>query len=95
MIGDFLGRLFRGQGGTSGEKVVASETYQGFQIRAAPVGEAGGWRVAGHISKTVDGEEKTHRFVRADTCSDAESAASMTLRKAKQLIDERGDKLFD
>jgi hypothetical protein len=74
---------------------VASETYEGFEIRAAPVNEPGGWRVSGVISKTIEGEEKTHRFVRADTCSDAESAASMTLRKARQLIDERGDRLFD
>lgn len=74
---------------------MASETYEGFEIRAAPVSEPGGWRVSGVISKTVDGEEKSHRFVRADTCGDAEGAASMTLRKAKQLIDERGDKLFD
>lgn len=95
MIGEFLGRLFRGSGDASGGDVMASETYEGFEIRAAPVKEPAGWRVSGFISKTVAGEEKTHQFVRADTCSDADSAASMTLRKARQLIDERGDRLFD
>lgn len=95
MIGKIFGRLFGAPGGSSGGDVLSSETYEGFEIQAAPVNEGSGWRVSGTISKTVEGEEKTHRFVRADTCSDAESAASMTLRKAKQLIDERGDGLFD
>lgn len=95
MIGKFLGRLFGGSDGSAGGGVLASESYQGFEIQAAPVSEANGWRVAGVISKTVDGEEKSHQFVRADTCADADSAASMTVRKAKQLIDERGDDIFD
>lgn len=98
MIGKFLGRLLGGSDGSeeSGEGgVVASETYEDFEIHAAPVHEANGWRVAGVISKTVDGEEKSHQFVRADTCADAGSAASMTIRKAKQLIDERGGDIFD
>ena len=94
MIGKFLGRLFGGSDGSSGGEVMASETYEGFEIRAAPISEANGWRVSGTISKTIDGDEKTHQFVRADTCSDADSAAAMTLRKAKQLIDERGDAIF-
>lgn len=95
MIGEFLGKLFGGSEKTSGGGVVASETYQDFQIHASPVHEANGWRVTGVIVKTVDGEEKSHRFIRADTCADVDSAAAMTLRKAKQLIDERGDRLFD
>jgi hypothetical protein len=95
MITKFLGRLFGAPDGSAGGKVVASETYNGFDIKAAPVNEAGGWRISGTISRTVDGVEKTHRFVRAETCGDAESAAAMTLRKAKQFIDERGDRVFD
>jgi len=95
MIGRFLGRLFGGSGESQGGSVLASESYEGFEIRAAPVHEANGWRVTGVITKVVNGEEKSHQFVRADTCADADSAASMTVRKAKQLIDERGDAIFD
>jgi hypothetical protein len=99
MIGRFLGRLFGGSGEpgeSAGGRVLASESYQGFDIEAAPVNEGGGWRVSGVISRTLeDGDVKTHQFVRADTCPDAESAAAMTVRKAKQLIDERGDAVFD
>lgn len=95
MIGRFLGRLFGGRGGSSGGAVVTTEAYSGFEIRAAPVKEANGWRVTGVIVRTVDGVEKSHQFIRADTCADAESAATMTLRKAKQLIDERGERIFE
>lgn len=99
MIGKFLGKLLGqpsdGKGESSSGDVVASEMYKDFQIHAAPVNEANGWRVTGVIVKTLDGVEKTHRFIRADTCADLESAASVTVRKAKQLIDERGDRLFD
>lgn len=96
MISKFFGRIFGSPAGpAAGGKVVASETYNGFEIKAVPVNEAGGWRIAGTISKSIDDIEKTHSFVRADTCGDADSAAEMTLRKAKQFIDERGDRVFD
>lgn len=95
MIGRFLGRLFSGSNGASGGEAGASEVYLGFDIQATPVKEANGWRVSGVISKSVDGAEKTHRFERADTCMDADSASTMTLRKARQLIDERGEAIFD
>ena len=95
MISKFIGRLFGTQDTSVGGKALASEHYKGFEITAAPVNESNGWRIAGTISKTIDGTEKTHQFVRADTCGDVESAAAMTLRKAKQFIDERGERVFD
>jgi len=94
MIGKLLGRMFGASGDGSGGSTLASEHYAGFDIEAAPVQEANGWRVSGTISRTIDGERHTHQFVRADTCGDADSAASMTLRKARQLIDERGEAIF-
>jgi len=95
MIGRFMERLFGGSNGASGGHAGASEEYLGFDIQATPVNEANGWRVSGIISKSVDGVDKTYRFERADTCMDADSASEMTLRKARQLIDERGETLFD
>lgn len=98
MISKFLGRLLGGASdlqSASAGKVIASERYEGFDIQAAPVNEGRGWRVSGVISRTIDGEQRTHQFVRADTCGDPESAAAMTLRKARQLIEERGADLFD
>lgn len=72
-----------------------AEEYAGFTIVPAPRKEGGSYRISGRISKTVDGQERTHEFVRADTISELEDARSATLAKARQLIDEQGTRLFD
>ncbi len=97
MIEKFVKRLFSsGKEGTKAEaKVVSSAHYNEFEIRAAPVKDSNGWRVTGTVVKEIDGTLKEHHFVRADACPDVESAAALTLRKARQLIDEQGDRIFD
>lgn len=96
MIEKFVKRLFSGKDSSSKEpKVVSSASYNDFEIRAAPVKDSNGWRVTGTVVKEIDGVLKEHYFVRADSCPDAESAAALTLRKARQLIDEQGDRIFD
>jgi len=57
-------------------------------------GTGGQYRLAGTISKEVDGEIKTHKLIRADMFSDRDEAVSFTVRKAKQVIGEQGDRLF-
>lgn len=86
-------RLF---GGGSGETASAAEpeTYNGFRIFAEPVKEGGQYRLCGRIEKEVDGELKTHSFIRADTFGAEEQAVEMAVFKAKQLIDQMGDRLF-
>ena len=42
----------------------------------------------------INGELKTHTFVRADTMSSLEEAASFSIVKARQIIDQQGDRLF-
>jgi hypothetical protein len=37
---------------------------------------------------------KTHRFVRADTYNGREDAIAFTIAKAKQIIDQVGDRMF-
>lgn len=91
-----LKRLFSGKDSAKTEtQVVSSAQYNDFEIRAAPVKDSNGWRVTGTVVKEIDGTLKEHYFVRADSCPDRESAAALTLRKARQLIDERGDRIFD
>lgn len=91
---NFFKRIF-GKSNEAGEpKVAATAEYKGFKIQAAPVQDSNGWRVTGSIVKEVDGGLKRHQFVRADCCGDLESAASLTVRKAQQLIDEQGERLF-
>ena len=70
------------------------ELYDGFHIFAEPYSDDGGYRICARIEKTVGGEDKTHRMVRADTCADLETAKTLSLSKAKQLIDQMGDGLF-
>ncbi len=69
--------------------------YKGFTIRPEPVPDGTSWRVAARIEKQIDGETKSHHLIRADLLSDPETAAAESARKARQLIDERDERLFD
>jgi len=92
-----LKRIFGG-GGAAGEpapmKPAASESYKGFAIAATPMKEGGQYRLAATITKEVAGEEKAHRLIRADLFGSAEEAARFAVVKAKQVIDEQGERLF-
>ena len=91
----FLRRLFGGGGSGPGKAaVVDTETYEGFTIEAAPMPEGGQYRLAATISKTVDGEVRTHQLIRADLFSSKDEAASFAIRKARLVIDEQGERLF-
>jgi hypothetical protein len=69
--------------------------YKGFTIRPAPYPEAGQYQVAGTITKSVGGVVKEHRFVRADRYPSLDVATEFAASKARQIIDEQGEKLFD
>lgn len=68
--------------------------YNGFSIAPAPIKDAGGWRVAAVIFKEIDGERCTHHLVRADVFADRDFAGELAVRKAKLVIDEKGDKVL-
>ena len=72
----------------------AREDYNGFMIEATPLEDGGHYLVSGVISKTIDGERKEHRFIRADRCPSLESAAEMSIRKGMQIVDQMGDGVF-
>jgi hypothetical protein len=94
MINKFFNRVFGAKDGPSKTNAAESVSYQDFEIRPAPVKEAGGWRISGTIVKEVDSTTREHVFIRADSCADLESAIALTVRKARQLIDEQGEKIF-
>lgn len=87
-------RLF----GSGGDKETTAETaritYEGFVIAPNPAKEGGRYRIGATITKTVNEEEKTHTLIRADTLEDKETAVEASIRKAKQVIDEQGERLF-
>lgn len=73
----------------------ATETYKGFTIHAQPRKDPDGWRVAGRIEDTSGGESRSHDFIRADAFPDQQTAMTVTLRKAQQMIDQMGERLFE
>jgi len=90
----FLKKLFGGGASRQADKPLAEIEHEGYRISAAPVREGSQYRVAGTISREIGGETKQHRLIRADLFGSAEEAAEATLRKAKQVIREQGDRLF-
>lgn len=83
-----LKKLFGG-GGAS-KPAAEAATYNGFSIRPEPMREGSTWRIAALIEK--DG--KTHKLIRADTLESYEAAVDASVRKAEQVIDEQGERLF-
>lgn len=77
--------------GGGAPKQEASEDYNGYQITPTPVKEAQGFRIAAKIEK--DG--KTHELIRADTYSSSDTANEASIAKARQVIDQMGDRLFN
>ena len=92
MVFDKLRKLIAG----GGEPAPTEEpvTHEGYVIQPLPERDGGGWRVQADISREIDGEMKTHRFIRADTFPDKAAAVSTTILKAKRVIDEQGERLF-
>jgi hypothetical protein len=72
----------------------ATAEHSGFAIQATPYQDNGQWQMCGVIEKTIGGEVKSHRFVRADRFGSKEEAAEFTLAKARQIIDQMGDRVF-
>lgn len=83
-------RLFGGGGKAAKEP----ELYKEFRIFPEPQQGAGGYRVAARIEKDLGGETKVHQLLRADTLQTLEEAEAFSIRKAKQVIDEQGERIF-
>jgi hypothetical protein len=91
----FLRKLFGGGGGSASEPDAPTETYKDFQITARPAKESGGYRIGALIEKEVDGETRQHHLIRADQVQDRDEAQAASVRKAKQVIDEQGERIFN
>ncbi|MHA7777049.1 HlyU family transcriptional regulator [Roseibium sp. M-1] len=96
-----FGKMIKSLFGSSGEgkprnssKAVKAE-YDGYLIVAEPMPVNGQYQVAGRIEKQVGDTVKVHTFIRADTLPDEDGAANEMIRKAKMMIDQMGESLFD
>ena len=93
----FLKRLFGGGGGSgAGKAAPAGEpvVYNGYVIRAEPKENNGQYNIAGTITREGDPDGEAHSFIRADTYPSIDDAIAWSERKARQIIDEQGDRLI-
>lgn len=86
-------RLFGGKETTKKEHVEPVE-YKGFLIYQEALSEGGQYRIAGRITKEIDGEVKTHRFIRSDVLASESDANEFMLKKAQMFIDQMGENIF-
>jgi hypothetical protein len=95
----FLRSLFGGRPSSAADSPAESlgepVDYNGFILRAAPFKSDGQYQTAGIIAKDVAGVRKEHRFIRADRHASLADALSFSLIKAKKIVDEQAERLFD
>ncbi|MGI9464197.1 MAG: HlyU family transcriptional regulator, partial [Aestuariivirgaceae bacterium] len=93
----FFKRLFGGQstGGSPGGPLAEPEVYNGYVIQPEPKQDGGQWHVAGVITREGVPDGPAHRFIRADTYSSKDDADAFSIRKARQIIDERGERVLE
>lgn len=87
-------RILRALSGrrTDGPAEIAErEQYQGFELQARPIREGGYWRVAGRICRANDPDGPYHDFIRVDTMASHDEVVQLSLTKARQIVDERGE----
>ncbi len=94
-----LGGFFRRLTGADSEAAAPQPRgpaveYEGYAIQAIPRRQGSQWLTAGLITKDFPDGVKEHHFVRAETHPGQDEARAFAVLKAKQIIDERGDKLF-
>lgn len=90
----FLRKLFGGGRADAGPGFPSVE-HEGYSIRPAPIADGGQFRLCAVIAREVDGKVREHRMIRADMFPDRDAAAEASIRKAKQMIAEQGERLFD
>jgi hypothetical protein len=96
-LSSLIKRLFGGAGGeaaSAGPDRSKAVEYKGFLIIPTPRPHGGQYLTAAVIEKPGDAEPRTHELIRADTHGSPDDAASFAIQKAKQVIDEQGERLF-
>lgn len=92
--GSIWDRLFGRRDSVETEATTQETEYKGYRIQPAPYRQGGQYQTAGVIRKAFPDGVKEHRFVRAETHAAREDAEAFAVTKARQIIDEQGDRLF-
>ncbi|OOV86846.1 HlyU family transcriptional regulator [Oceanospirillum linum] len=90
LISSFKSLFATGEKAPKAPQNQASESYGDYLITPASIKEEQGFRINGTITKG----EQVHIFIRADTLPSADECAKEMIRKAKQMIDQQGDRIF-
>lgn len=69
--------------------------HQGYTITPELENSGGRYYTRGKISKEINGEIKEVTFIRADAHTSPDQAEEHSIIKAKQIIGEQGDNMFD
>jgi hypothetical protein len=96
-LGGLIKRLFGGGDGTApsaGSDRSRAVDYKGYTIIPTPRPHGGQYLTAAIIEKPGETAPLVHELVRADTHGSPDDAAAFAVQKAKQVIDEQGDRLF-
>ena len=91
----FFKNLFGGGRGDGSPSPHPEEVYEGYRIHVTPIPEGNQFRLAATIEKEIDGELRHYKLIRADVMPTKGDIAEAALRKARQLIDSQGDKIFE
>jgi hypothetical protein len=83
------------KGKVTKEVKIEWEEYKGFRVAATPAPEGGQFRVCGKIEKGEGDALQSHTFFRADLIPTKEEAETFSLMKAKLMVDQLGDRVFD
>ena len=89
-----FGRLAGGGGEADAAVAAEAVEYKGYRIVPAPYKANGQYQTAGTIEKDFPDGPKSHRFIRAETHPSLDDAIGFATTKAKQIIDQQGDRLF-
>lgn len=93
-VGDFLRRLFgAGRSGEAPDPTAAVE-YKGYRILPVVRVQGGQYLTCAMIEKDFPDGPRRHELIRADTHATLEDAKAFAVHKARQVIDEQGDRLF-
>ena len=91
---DIFSRLSGGVAGPEAAAAAAEVEYKGYLIRPASYKNNGQYQTSGTIRKETPEGVKEHKFIRADTYASLDDANAFAIMKAKQLIDQQGDRMF-
>jgi hypothetical protein len=94
MVLDFLRRLFGGGRSADAPDPSSGIEYKGYRILPLARMQGSQYLTCAIIEKDFPDGPKRHELIRADTHTSPDDAKAFAVQKARQVIDEQGDRLF-